>query len=192
MLLRYIKDEGDKVALKTFAENVQTLLNKPMLSYGVNCWHKSEHESEAMWRLYSVSGHGIAIESTIGQLKASLPNRPGLIVESVQYVDFDKDFIPKTMESGQLFAFLLKRKSFEHEKVLRAAIPLPEEGKGTLVECNLDTLISRIHISPSAPAYFREVLENLCAGKVRNLEKPVVQSRMFNAPDYSVKINTEI
>ena len=29
----------------------------------VNCWHASDHESEAMWRLYSGVGYGIAVRT---------------------------------------------------------------------------------------------------------------------------------
>ncbi len=36
----------------------------------VNCWHANEHESAAMWHLYS--DKGVAIRSTFGRLKASL------------------------------------------------------------------------------------------------------------------------
>jgi hypothetical protein len=186
-LLQHFTTGEQKKVLDGFADKVQTFLNKPTL-YNVNCWHKSEYESEAMWKLYSVYGQGIAIESTIGQLKASLANKQGLIVESVRYLDFDKEEW-KMLEGGPLVVVLLKRKSFEHEKELRAVITLPEVVKGTLVKCNLDTLISKIHISPSAPAYLKEVLEDLCAGKVRSLNKSVVQSQMLNVPDYRVKID---
>lgn len=34
----------------------------------VNCWHMNKHESDAMWRLYSMRGQGIAIKSTVGRL----------------------------------------------------------------------------------------------------------------------------
>ncbi len=51
------------------------------LRFGVSCWHKSEYESEAMWKLYAAAGQGIAIESTIGQLDAALGNRPEVTID---------------------------------------------------------------------------------------------------------------
>jgi hypothetical protein len=173
-------------ALNDFVANLPTYRSKPTLRSGVNCWHKSEYESEAMWKLYSVSGPGIAIESTIGQLKASLANTRGLIVGSVLYLNFDKEQW-KSREDGPSSPLFVKRNSFAHEKELRAVIPLPKVGKGTFVKCNLDILINKIHISPFAPGYFKEVVENLCAGRVHSLNKFVVQSQMFKAPDYSIK-----
>ena len=59
--------------------------------FGVSCWHESEHESDAMWKLYSASGQGIAIESTIGQLRTCFGNREGLLIDRVRYMDFDRD-----------------------------------------------------------------------------------------------------
>jgi len=45
-------------------------LRQAISKFGVCCWHENEHESDAMWKLYSASGQGIAIESSIGQLRA--------------------------------------------------------------------------------------------------------------------------
>jgi hypothetical protein len=38
----------------------------------VNCWCANECESEAMWKLYSDSGKGIAIQSRVKLFKAAL------------------------------------------------------------------------------------------------------------------------
>jgi hypothetical protein len=154
--------------------------------FGVSCWHKSEYESEAAWKIYSTSGQGIAIESTVGQLQLSLENVKGLIIDSVRYMNFNEDPIEK---GHKHYAGFLKRRSFEHEKELRATIPLSEAGKGVYVKCKLDTLITCIHISPFVPVYFKETVESLCLGKVRSLEKPVIQSKLLSNPDYRIKIS---
>lgn len=72
----------------------------------------------------SASGQAIAIESTVGQLRASLGRREGILIDSVRYADFDHDEIEKSHKHYGLF---MKRKSFEHEKELRATILLPPE-----------------------------------------------------------------
>lgn len=38
----------------------------------VNCWHRNDGESEAMWRLYAEGGRGVAIETTSEALKQLL------------------------------------------------------------------------------------------------------------------------
>src|SRR5579885_861214 len=48
----------------------------------VNCWYMNEHESAAMWKLYSAAGDGIAVQSTIGRLKRCFVEAPSC--ESVE------------------------------------------------------------------------------------------------------------
>lgn len=166
--------------------NISMLEMSKMASsqFGVSCWHKNESESEAMWKLYSVKGHCIAIESTINQLKDSLGSINGLIVDSVRYMNFDNDPIEKGHKHYGLF---IKRKAFEHEKELRATIRLEKEGLGRLIKCDLNILITKIHISPLAPGYFVKVIEALCLGGIQSLDKPIIYSKLFNDPDYGVK-----
>jgi hypothetical protein len=126
-------------ALKTHADQIRTAPKKAASKFGVSCWHENEHESDAMWKLYSASGQGIAIESTVEQLRTSLGSLQGLQIDRVRYMDFDRDPIEKGHRHYGLF---IKRKSFEHEKELRATILLPEEGKGVLVRCDLEVLVT--------------------------------------------------
>jgi len=149
---------------------------------GVSCWHKSEYESEAMWKLYTASGQGIAIESTIGQLKDSIINEESLEIKSVTYLSEDD---PKK-EDGKLDILFWKRKAFEHEKELRATISLKEKGKGAFVECDLDKLISRIHVSPLVEPYLKEIVKEVCVGKVRDINNLVHRSTLLDKPDYTV------
>jgi hypothetical protein len=41
--------------------------------YFVSCWHMSEYESDAMWKLYGASNNCVAIRSTFARLKACMP-----------------------------------------------------------------------------------------------------------------------
>src|SRR5215475_712858 len=63
----------------------------------VNCWHRSEFESEAMWRLYAPSGLGVAIQSTYSRLVQALPEKVhnGCFVGAVQYTDHHTESIPE-------------------------------------------------------------------------------------------------
>ena len=156
-----------------------------MKRFGISCWHKNEHESEAMWRLYSsVQKPAIAIESTIGQLRDALKGVKHVLAESVRYMDFDKDSIEK---GRRLYMGFIKRNSFEHEREFRASILLPEERwqdeEGMFVPCDLDILINQIHTSPLATEEFKVVVNDLCRG-VCNLQKLVVRSSLLDEPDY--------
>ena len=87
----------------------------------INCWHESGAESEAMWRLYSREQDGVAIKATFESLKDSFTGSDGVFIGRVSYVDYNTDFI---REDNLLGSYLHKRKSFEHEREVRAMIPI--------------------------------------------------------------------
>ena len=173
---------------KTFDEGMNTFLSKSKAAlsttarkFGVSCWHKSPHESEAMWNLYSSSGHCIAIESTRAQLRDSIIEKDGVYIEDVRYADFETDPIEK---GHKHYALVMKRKSFEHEKELRAFKLLREEGKGQFLKCDLSILINAIHISPSSPPFLLDAVNSLCSGKIAKITKPTTRSKLLDKPSY--------
>lgn len=173
-------------SLQSFKTQVFQARKKAASKFGVSCWHISDHESEAMWRLYSALGQGIAIESSVGQLEASLGKRANLQIDSVRYSDFDKDPIEKGHRHYGLF---MKRKSYEHEKELRATILLLREGEGILVQCDLATLVTEVHVSPYTERYVKDAVEKLCKGEAHVLRKPVLQSHLLDHPDYGTEVD---
>ena len=158
---------------------------KAAAKFGVSCWHINEHESDAMWKIYAASGKGVAVESTVENLKASFGGRKGIQIDAVRY-DFDDPVIEKGHKHYLLFQ---KRKCFEHEKELRATILLPDEGRGMPVLCDLDTLVIRVWISPLLENYARDVIEALCLGTVQPLLKPVMRSQILTRPDYGIQVD---
>jgi hypothetical protein len=154
--------------------------------FGVSCWHESAHESDAMWRVYSASGQGIAIESTVGQLRACLEVREGIEIDRVRYMDFDRDQIEKGHRHYRLF---IKRKSFEYEKEVRATVLLPMEGTGLRVNCDLDVLVTRVHVSPLVDAFVRDAVEALCTRETHVLNKPVQRSILYYGPDSELNVS---
>ena len=184
-----INVNGLNDAINTARERFKKSFDEVKLKFGMSCWHKNEWESEAMWKLYSASGHGIAIESTRHQLGESILEKEHLIVGDVRYMDFENDPIEKGHEHYGLF---LKGKSFEHERELRATVLLKQEGKGELVKCDLDVLISQVRVSPFAPKYFKDAVEKICSREVRKLRKPVLQSSLFDKPGEGYSLNPKI
>jgi hypothetical protein len=156
------------------------LMQEVNSKFGVNCWHINEHESEAMWQLYTAAGQGIAIESTKAKLESALKS-DGIIVDQIRYMDFDHDEIEKGHRHYGLF---IKRKSFEHERELRATILLPRPGAGTAVACDLNALIARIHIFPKAPAYYVEAVKYAVEQARPEITAPVLPSTLLDPPDY--------
>ena len=158
----------------------------------VNCWHANQSESEAMWRLYSPSGYGVAVRSTYRRLVESLPEKVhnGCFVGLVQYTDHHTEQMP----SGNAFYPVLhKRRAFEHEREVRALVWIADPGfavdkdqatnpAGVSIPVVLDQLIEAIHICPTAPSWFAAAVK----GVVRQygIDIPTVDSDLTRGAYY--------
>jgi hypothetical protein len=147
----------------------------------LNCWHVNEHESVAMWKLYAETNGSIALQSTTARLFASLIEYNQKVYQQfrlglVNYIDFEND----TINTGYaLSRFFFKRKSFQHESELRIVSQLSDQFKlqfeehtnlvkadsndiiGIELKMDLTSLIESIYVSPLAPRWFVDVVENL-------------------------------
>jgi len=157
----------------------------------ISCWHLNEHESWAMWKLYGSLEGAIAIQSTYSKLLECLKDKA--YVGTVNYIDYETEWLP---EGNLYWPFLHKRKSFEHEKEIRAiiqkvpvdetkkGIPVgkPNEKQGVAISLNLNDFIERIYVSPNSPQWFYELVKNVI--KRFNYSFSVVQSSLSRAPVY--------
>jgi hypothetical protein len=165
----------------------------------LNCWHISENESAAMWKLNLKTDEGVAIRSTFRRLADSLKTytEQRVYIGKVKYIDYDTDWLP---EGNIFYPFLHKRKSFEHERELRAVIqrlPFVEMGRvpdsridltqatpdlGAYVPVDVDLLLETVFVSPAAPAWFYELVSSV-AGKY-GFSKEVRRSNLGEDPVY--------
>jgi hypothetical protein len=134
----------------------------------VSCWHMSEHESAAMWKLYTNSNESICVQSTYKKFTNALPKT--IYIGQVQYIDYSKEWIG---ERNLFTPYMHKRKSFEHEREIRAIDdqspkgPLPmQSGKtppefGAWHTVDLRELIEKIYIAPSSPGWFRDLVKKV-------------------------------
>ena len=139
----------------------------------LNCWHQNEYESEAMWKIYSQSDKGIAIQSTIGRLKHCFTDEREVNIGKVKYIDYNVDMIPVC----DFFSpFFYKRKSFSYEQEIRALVqtlddaPIEEREKkypqgiypyGIGIKIDVNLLIENIYISPYAPNWFYDLIKSI-------------------------------
>jgi hypothetical protein len=176
----------------------------------INCWSISESESASLWALYSRTGQGIAIQSTVGRLKMCLgveedqnKSHIGAYIYKVKYIDFQNDIMP---DHFLLSPFLHKRKSFEHENELRAiimqwppkiydkilkmkGIPYEEVVKageifnqGEYVDVDLERLIENVYVSPLSPNWFRCLVDSVLEKYALNLK--ALSSNLDDCPVY--------
>jgi Protein of unknown function (DUF2971) len=150
-----------------------------------NCWHVNEHESAALWRLYTQDGAGVAIKSSISKLRESLVNsQENIHVGSVEYIDYEHEFI-----GGNGYQqFFSKRKSFEHEKELRiCVITHPYQGpddisllpKNLSICCDITKLIDKIYISPHSPFWHLKTIQAI-AGSFNIDAEIIIKSGMLS------------
>jgi len=143
----------------------------------VSCWHISEVESAAMWRLYS-GKRGIAIRSTLGQLKAGFaPDDRPIYISPVEYLDFSEVGEPRI----PFYGGYAKRKNFAYEQELRASVFVPEgDGEpGTYVQVDPDRLIESVFIAPDSERWLQEVIEGIM--ETYGFPKLVVRSRLYES-----------
>jgi len=104
----------------------------------VNCWHLSDHESDAMWRLYAPNDEGVAVKSSVGRLitqvelastgTATDPLSPYprvFYAGPVSYADIRRVKVVGD-PIDPMNRFFLKRPDFSHEKEYRVVAALPE------------------------------------------------------------------
>jgi hypothetical protein len=137
----------------------------------VSCWHRNEHESIAMWKLYTAGKDGVAISTTMGNLKKALSTcAEDVFLGSVSYVDYFRD-MPNEDRWGLVPVFR-KRTSYAHEQEVRAAIISPDWASasellkessraGVAVEVDTSVLIEHIVLSPDYPHWGIGALERI-------------------------------
>jgi hypothetical protein len=161
----------------------------------ISCWHIEEHESTAMWKLYSDRGKGIAITSTPKKLSSSLtPFRlkqeygiETLWGGNVKYVDL----LQEKLKVSMLERFFFKHNAYSWEQEFRLAISVrmaeeygvqvPE--KGIFVEADILGMIEKIHIGPEIDGYKMKNVITLC--EEYGLESKVHVTSLLGTPRYT-------
>ncbi|MCK2045600.1 MULTISPECIES: hypothetical protein [Chromohalobacter] len=155
----------------------------------ISCWHADNYESAALWGLYTKTNEAVAIETNYAKLRDVLPEN--VCLGLVNYIDYDREWLP---EGSSFYPFMHKRKSFEHEKEVRAVIQeLPDAEKGIAlgkenerpgsnVNVDLNALIETVHVSPTAPKWFSELVSSVASAY--RLSAPVNQSLLYSEPVY--------
>ena len=150
--------------------------------YFLNCWHMNDHQSDAMWKIFTNTKNGIAIKSNVGRIISSLVGPEDVHIGKIFYRDLTnmtfrqlfeepQNHISKNHRSTNQFNY--KRVSFEHEKELRLYyidMPIPHAIKDGVprdpiefkkISVDLDVLIDEIIIAPFADAWFQDLVSSI-------------------------------
>ncbi|MBI5697325.1 MAG: hypothetical protein HZC29_02260 [Thaumarchaeota archaeon] len=155
----------------------------------LNCWHINDHESDAMWKLYTNNNLGVAIQTTFKSLTECFNDKRIIYVGKVNYIDYNKDLFPL---GNTLFPYVHKRMSYEHEHELRAVteiypdkwnenpLTFEKNPNGINIKVDLDKLIGQIYVSPRAPDWFKELVKSISDKYALN--KPIESSSLDDRP----------
>ena len=164
------KDECDAKTLKEI-ENYETMQQDGY----INCWTNNTIESPGLWKDYVNNGNGIAIQSTVGQLKNALAKTVNQIqIARVHYFD----------SVGERLGFfngvwMLSRKitDFRQECEIRQIILLAHSipGPAHIREpIDLRALVGQIILSPKSDPEFVKVINGLASSM--SLQSPIPSS----------------
>ena len=161
-----------------------------------NCWHYGEEESMGMWDKYHLRNSGIAIKTTMGNLKDCLPDAPNIFIGQVEYgvesieiqnqIDVPED---ASVESVLHYLYFYKRKPFRYEQEVRAIIDIRSILRGDPYEfgkplkINIKTLIgenSEVIVSPYADKWVTGTLELIV--ERYEFQFPVNRSKLLDPP----------
>lgn len=173
--------------VKEDESNIMKLIRKHV---AVNCWHMNNEESAAMWKLYMKGNEGTAIQSTYKKLKDSISDAKQIYLGMVKYIDYLRDQIETNI---MLSPFMYKRKSYEHEREVRALITdlqvdnmwkndLFKETiqEGRKIQVDMGVLIETIYVAPYSPVWFEELVRSVV--KKYGFNFKIKHSRLDESP----------
>ena len=156
----------------------------------ITCWHLSEYESLAMWKLYAKDEKGIAIQTNLTDFKDSFEDSDRKIFAGkVDYINYETDtFYGESGHNYNLmnaFAlFIHKRKIYSYENEYRAICKDSKgsELNGVYIKVNLYKLIQQIYLSPFATK--KEYLDISNKMKESGIRIPISFSSFKAQPHY--------
>lgn len=176
-------ERGSPQVMATIQKTMEALRSR----VAINCWHQAEHESAAMWKLYSREDDGIAVRTTCGRLADSFRCVEDIYIGKVSYLDYDTTPIPE----ASLSPFLCKRQEFSYEQEVRAVslwLDKPSDESlgrafstvGVYYSVDLAVLIEEIRVAPYAPSWFFDLVRAVTSRYA--LEVDVLRSAMADEP----------
>lgn len=156
-------------------------------------FHMNEHESAALWSIYTKAKQGVAIQSTFKKLVDSFKSYSinPVFIGTVKYIDYQSGIIH--VEENAFLPLLHKRKSFEYEREIRVVITQPsaifvgatpykecEKHEGLNVPIDLDCFIEHIYLAPTTKPWIKELLTSIM--DKNGINKPLDQSSLDANP----------
>lgn len=162
-------------------------------NFTVSCWHENKTESEAMWKLYSDQGKGVAIKTSVQSIVNGIECFDELIdinMGAVKYMDFfDSNIDPNDCVLDGHLAPLLKRSSYSHESEVRMFHFKESDNvspEPLTIQVAPHLLIEEVYISPFCSEPFISSTVAIC--KKYNIPKDrIIKSSLLSGHDELLK-----
>jgi hypothetical protein len=153
-------------------EDFQKVLNE---SYFISCWHASEDENMAMWKIYGQED-SVRVKTTVKILKDMLSSDLYTLV--VKKVDYNYKGASEnggsiecstSDECEDLVRIFQKHKAFQYEQEIRYVAydknkdftTTKDPDNGIYLKVDIKTLIKDVRLPPNCSTLFKEIITNL-------------------------------
>ena len=211
-LMKRVNDESLDIPQDAF-EQLGSFRRAVKEAAFVSCWQLSEAESYAMWQMYCKSTQGLAIQTTYGALRDSLPDGK-FHLRPVRYIDFQTEGFP---QSNYYYPFFHKRIEYRDEKEVRivriasdqlqfglksgvdpteeaiqglrkqhenADRVKQERGSGIALDWDPCDYLTGIIVHPGSPEWFFDVVNTILSEFAPSLSETVRWSSLKSEPLY--------
>src|SRR5207253_250703 len=179
-----------KVRPETAMERAKRIIPLWRRQVFVNCWSNSDHESHALWRVYCGSPEGVAIQTTLANLQASVGELP--VLKDSYEIPGSRKQTPTRLD-----LVTKKRPMFAYEQEVRIVLsiendpqPGPEqEARGRGLDWIPEANVESIRVHPEADSAFMETVKAVVEQYAPALKDIIAWSDMnamisFNAGAY--------
>lgn len=178
----------------TEAEHYELAFEKLRGLTKINCWHRANYESDAMWQLYAEKRKGVAICTTPNRIRIAVQpfqlkpeyGYEKLWAGNVNYVDLLKE----RLCVGMIERFWYKHMAFSWEKEFRLGISVriaeefgvqvPE--LGIKVKFDIPQLVEKIYLGPSLSEV--DIIKVNNAARIHGLENNIKITSLLGTPRY--------
>jgi hypothetical protein len=160
----------------------------------INCWHRADYESDAMWKLYAGASKGVAICSTPQRMRAAF----GPFRLAAEYAEEElsggavryEDLLRVRLNPSMLERFFYKHQAFAWEREFRLAISLRRAEEfgvnvpelGIEVSVDVGALVERIMLGPELSTKEAEMI--VSHAEKAGLGKRIAKSSLLGRPRY--------
>jgi len=141
------------------AEFLRDGANYPKKNAFISCWAQGEHESMALWKIYTKSKNAVAVKCDYAKMVEQLSDK--VMIGKVQYRNYFTEMIPI---NNFLYQVMSKRQEYSYETEIRAVMmnqESPKEFSFLRQKIDLPSVVQAVYVSPGCSDFFPNQIKDL-------------------------------